>query len=84
MAIDLIARSLTQCVSFTIKSYKIFKSIPTDLDPDTEFDRLRENLIKSFPHAHGSIPQLPRKSVVSRFRPRFLEQRKNGLNHFVR
>lgn len=50
----------------------------------SEFDRLRENLVKSFPHAQGSIPQLPRKSVVSRFRPRFLEQRKNGLNHFIR
>ena len=50
----------------------------------SEFDRLRENLVKSFPHAEGSIPQLPRKSVVSRFRPRFLEQRKNGLNHFIR
>ncbi|KAM0712447.1 hypothetical protein Q7P37_011543 [Cladosporium fusiforme] len=49
----------------------------------SEFDRLRSNLVKSFPHAEGSIPQLPRKSVVSRFRPKFLEQRKNGLNHFV-
>jgi hypothetical protein len=40
--------------------------------------------VKSFPHAEGSIPQLPRKSVVSRFRPRFLEKRKDGLNHFIR
>ena len=50
----------------------------------SEFDRLRENLVRSFPHAEGSIPQLPRKSVVSRFRPRFLEQRKNGLSHFIK
>ncbi|GAB7332557.1 hypothetical protein MBLNU13_g04337t2 [Cladosporium sp. NU13] len=50
----------------------------------SEFDHLRENLVKAFPHAEGSIPQLPRKSVVSRFRPRFLEQRKNGLSHFIR
>lgn len=50
----------------------------------SEFDRLRENLVKAFPHAEGSIPQLPRKSVVSRFRQRFLEQRKNGLSHFIR
>jgi hypothetical protein len=40
--------------------------------------------VKSFPHAEGSIPQLPRKSVVSRFRPRFLEKRKDGLNHFIK
>jgi hypothetical protein len=50
----------------------------------SEFDRLRENLVKAFPHAEGSIPKLPRKSVVSRFRPRFLEQRKNGLSHFIK
>ena len=56
----------------------------TTLNRYSEFDRLRENLVKAFPHAEGSIPQLPRKSVVSRFRPRFLEQRKNGLSHFIR
>jgi len=50
----------------------------------SEFDRLRENLVKAFPHAEASIPKLPRKSIVSRFRPRFLEQRKNGLSHFIR
>lgn len=50
----------------------------------SEFDRLRDNLIESFPHAQGSIPPLPRKSLVSRFRPKFLEHRKNGLNHFIR
>lgn len=56
----------------------------TILSRYSEFDRLRENLVKAFPHAEGSIPKLPRKSVVSRFRPRFLEQRKNGLSHFIR
>lgn len=30
------------------------------------------------------IPELPRKSVVSRFRPKFLEARKRGLNHFLK
>ena len=50
----------------------------------SEFDRLRENLVKAFSHAESSIPQLPRKSVVSRFRPRFLEHRKNGLSHFIK
>jgi len=49
----------------------------------SEFDRLHEILVKSFPHAAASIPELPRKSIVSRFRPRFLEKRKDGLNHFI-
>ncbi|QIW96401.1 hypothetical protein AMS68_001919 [Peltaster fructicola] len=50
----------------------------------SEFDKLRIDLVTAFPHAAGSIPVLPRKSVVSRFRTKFLEQRKNGLNHFMK
>lgn len=49
----------------------------------SEFDQLRTDLVRSFPHAEAMIPQLPRKSVVSRFRPHFLEQRKTGLEHFM-
>ena len=50
----------------------------------SEFDKLRMNLVRSFPHAEAMIPQLPRKSVVSRFRPEFLEKRKAGLSHFLK
>ncbi|CAK4030794.1 PX domain-containing [Lecanosticta acicola] len=49
----------------------------------SEFDRLRQDLVNAFPHAEAMIPELPRKSVVSRFRPKFLDQRKNGLSHFL-
>ncbi|KAL9527717.1 Endosomal/vacuolar adapter protein [Sphaerulina musiva] len=49
----------------------------------SEFDRLRKNLVTAFPHADAMIPDLPRKSVVSRFRPKFLEHRKTGLAHFM-
>ncbi|TKA28142.1 hypothetical protein B0A50_04113 [Salinomyces thailandicus] len=49
----------------------------------SEFDQLRVDLVRSFPHAEAMIPQLPRKSVVSKFRARFLEHRKQGLNHFL-
>lgn len=49
----------------------------------SEFDKLRADLIRAFPHAEGSIPPLPRKSVISRFRAKFLEQRKAGLSHFL-
>ncbi|KAI7545142.1 hypothetical protein KC343_g14617 [Hortaea werneckii] len=49
----------------------------------SEFDTLRTNLVRSFPHAEAMIPALPRKSVVSKFRPWFLEQRRSGLEHFL-
>jgi hypothetical protein len=49
----------------------------------SEFDQLRLNLVRSFPHAEAMIPKLPRKSVVSRFRPKFLQQRKEGLGTFM-
>ncbi|ORY15038.1 Phox homologous domain-containing protein [Clohesyomyces aquaticus] len=49
----------------------------------SEFDELRQRLVETFPHADGAIPPLPPKSVISRFRPRFLERRKVGLVHFL-
>lgn len=49
----------------------------------SEFDQLRQDLIRAFPHADAMIPSLPRKSVVSRFRPKFLDQRQAGLGHFM-
>ncbi|KAG9545360.1 PX-domain-containing protein, partial [Aureobasidium melanogenum] len=49
----------------------------------SEFDTLRQNLVKAFPLSEASIPELPRKSLVSRFRPKFLEQRRAGLAHFL-
>lgn len=30
----------------------------------SEFDDLRRDLIKTFPYAEGSLPELPRKSVI--------------------
>jgi hypothetical protein len=49
----------------------------------SEFDELRQKLVKTFPHAEGAMPPLPPKSVISRFRPRFLERRKAGLSYFL-
>ncbi|KAG8623021.1 hypothetical protein KVT40_007997 [Elsinoe batatas] len=49
----------------------------------SEFDKLRSDLVRAFPHAEASIPPLPRKSVISRFRPKFLDARKAGLSHFL-
>jgi hypothetical protein len=50
----------------------------------SDFDRLHTNLVRSFPHAANMIPDLPRKSLVSRFRPEFLESRRKGLQHFLK
>ncbi|KAL2358174.1 PX domain-containing protein [Cryomyces antarcticus] len=49
----------------------------------SEFDELRQNLLLSFPLSEAAIPELPSKSVISRFRTKFLEKRKAGLSHFL-
>jgi len=49
----------------------------------SEFDELRRKLERTFPHAGAAMPPLPPKSVISRFRPRFLERRKAGLAYFL-
>ncbi|KAF1832356.1 Phox-like protein [Decorospora gaudefroyi] len=49
----------------------------------SEFEDLHSKLLQTFPQAAGSMPQFPPKSVISRFRPRFLEKRRQGLAHFL-
>ncbi|KJZ71587.1 hypothetical protein HIM_08981 [Hirsutella minnesotensis 3608] len=49
----------------------------------SEFDELRWQLIQSFPSFEGAVPPLPPKSIISRFRPRFLEKRRAGLQYFL-
>ncbi|KAF2875005.1 Phox homologous domain-containing protein, partial [Massariosphaeria phaeospora] len=49
----------------------------------SEFEELRHRLAETFPHATGSMPPLPPKSIVSRFRPRFLARRMEGLKYFL-
>jgi len=49
----------------------------------SEFDRLRERLVQAFPRSEAALPALPPKSVVSKFRPKFLETRRQGLNYFL-
>ncbi|KAL4936500.1 hypothetical protein BDV06DRAFT_92064 [Aspergillus oleicola] len=49
----------------------------------SEFDDLRQKLVKSFPHAKNALPALPPKSVVYKFRPKFLESRRVGLEYFL-
>jgi hypothetical protein len=49
----------------------------------SEFDDLRERLLQTFPYSAGTIPPLPPKSVISKFRPKFLENRRAGLQYFL-
>ena len=50
----------------------------------SEFDEFRGRLILSFPNFEATIPPLPPKSVISKFRPRFLEKRRAGLQYFLK
>jgi len=48
------------------------------------FVKLRSNLIRAFPHRRSSLPALPPKSSVAKFRPDFLVRRQKGLEYFLR
>lgn len=50
----------------------------------SEFDGFRNTLIKSFPNFKGAVPSLPPKSVISKFRHKFLEKRRAGLQYFLK
>jgi hypothetical protein len=54
----------------------------TDNHRYSEFEDLHQKLLQTFPAA--SMPHFPPKSVVSRFRPRFLEKRKLALSYFLK
>ncbi|KUI57124.1 PX domain-containing protein YPT35 [Cytospora mali] len=49
----------------------------------SEFDDFRHQLIRTFPNFAAAVPALPPKSVISKFRPRFLEKRRAGLQYFL-
>ncbi|KUI70349.1 PX domain-containing protein YPT35 [Cytospora mali] len=49
----------------------------------SEFDDFRHQLIRTFPNFEAAVPALPPKSVISKFRPRFLEKRRAGLQYFL-
>ncbi|KAI1097584.1 Phox-like protein [Jackrogersella minutella] len=49
----------------------------------SEFDDFRWRLIRTFPNFEAAVPELPPKSIVSKFRPNFLEKRRAGLRYFL-
>jgi hypothetical protein len=50
----------------------------------SEFDQLRDRLLQTFPNSQAAMPPLPPKSVISKFRPKFLENRRVGLQYFLK
>lgn len=74
-----------------IGAFVVFNVVIETLDGGTieikrrysEFDALRRRLVQTFPRFEKAMPELPPKSVVSRFRPKFLEHRRKGLEYFL-
>ncbi|OBT70138.1 hypothetical protein VE03_00576 [Pseudogymnoascus sp. 23342-1-I1] len=65
-------------------SFLLFKGSKINLRKRySEFDTLRRNLLMTFPLSEASMPPLPPKGVVSKFRPKFLDQRRIGLQYFL-
>lgn len=50
----------------------------------SEFDDLRHKLMVTFPNFEAAVPVLPPKSVIAKFRPKFLEKRRSGLQYFLK
>ncbi|KAI0203530.1 Phox-like protein [Astrocystis sublimbata] len=49
----------------------------------SEFDDLRWRLMRTFPGFEAAVPELPPKSLIAKFRPKFLEKRRAGLQYFL-
>lgn len=49
----------------------------------SEFVRLRDKLMAQYPQHSSEIPELPAKSIISRFRDSFLEARRKRLEYFL-
>ncbi|KAL7802131.1 Phox homologous domain-containing protein [Trichoderma aethiopicum] len=49
----------------------------------SEFDDFRQKLTASFPNFKAAVPELPPKSAIFKFRPKFLEKRRAGLQYFL-
>lgn len=50
----------------------------------SEFDEFRHQLVLTFPGFEAAVPEIPPKSVISKFRPKFLEKRRAGLQYFLK
>jgi len=50
----------------------------------SDFDDLRRRLMQTFPSFEAAVPVLPPKSVMSKFKPKFLAKRRAGLQYFLK
>ena len=50
----------------------------------SEFDDFRRRLVQTFPNFEAAVPPLPPKSVISKFRPPFLETRRSELQYCLK
>ena len=49
----------------------------------SEFDALRNHLLRTFPKSAQALPALPRKTMVRKFEEQFLEERRKRLEWFL-
>ncbi|KAI0999951.1 hypothetical protein K3495_g8246 [Podosphaera aphanis] len=49
----------------------------------SEFEIFRKGLVQEFPLSKAALPPLPEKSVIMKFHPKFLENRRLGLQYFL-
>ncbi|KAH6669421.1 Phox homologous domain-containing protein [Halenospora varia] len=66
-----------------IKAYNVKGSTMRIRKRYSEFDDLRHKLLQTFPYSEAAMPPLPPKSVISKFRPKFLDHRRTGLQYFL-
>ncbi|CAG7960054.1 unnamed protein product [Penicillium salamii] len=73
----------TNCRSDEVSTNRVVVGLSLMMTRYSEFDDLRQGLVASFPHAKNALPALPPKSVLFKFRPKFLESRRVGLEYFL-
>ncbi|KAF5005731.1 hypothetical protein FDECE_7852 [Fusarium decemcellulare] len=68
--------------SVEIVSYTIVNGSATNIGAFVVWN-IRVETLNTFPGFEAAVPALPPKSVISKFRPRFLEKRRAGLQYFL-
>ncbi|KAI0120411.1 Phox homologous domain-containing protein [Xylariales sp. AK1849] len=77
------AMNIGAFVVWNIKVETLTGSFMNIMKRYSEFDDFRWRLICTFPNFEAAVPELPPKSLISKFRPRFLEKRRAGLQYFL-
>jgi hypothetical protein len=70
-------------VVYLIRIGKVNGGYMTVIRRYSEISKFRDELVAQYPDRRNEIPQLPPKTMVARFRPQFLEQRRKQLEYFL-